>query len=199
MAEPAQETKVGIVPAIGSPGCAIRVNSKGASFWIRRLAGPGTTTWATAFRLAGVKSISGPNWKRSGKIDATELQPANPTYTAQAAGVIPGDTIDENFFYIGTLPGTKEVEAIKLELNMNWAAYLTLLTMYNNDEVFQAYVLFRTGDKFLFDPTCYVESMETTFAENALVQTPVEIQPTFRMLYLPSGQALPANFAAVTV
>lgn len=179
---------------------AVRVNSKGASFWIRRLGNASTTPipWAVGdVRLAGVKSISGPSFKRTGKIDSTELQPAPITYPSQPSGVLPGDLVDENYFYAGNLPGTKEVDPIKLELNMNWAAYRLLLLMFNNDEIFSAYVLFRTGEKLVFDPGCYVESLETNFAENTLVQTPVELQPTFRMLFLTSTANLPAAFGGV--
>ena len=172
-----------------------RVLSKGTSFWIRE-AGVGCT-WGTAYKAAGVISISGPSLKRSGMVDGTELTPGDPgtAVVPIAAPVVPNDTIEESQFYTQQYPGTKKIDPVKLELNMSWDMYLALLGLFNFDIMFNAYVLFRNGNKLYFDPYCFIESIEMDIQENQFVKTPVEIQPAYRMLYIPAGVTLPTNCA----
>lgn len=188
--------------AVPDQGCIDRVYAKGTTLWVRAQKTSGTTSvpcqWDTAFKLAGVKSINGPSLKRSGDVDATELAPAPGEMTAQAAGVIPADNAEEHFYWTGQCPGTKKVDPIKLELNMQFAAYKWLITRYTNSDLFSAFLLFRNGDRLYFDPTVYVASMDMTIAENSFIQTPVELQTSYRVLYVPSGTALPAGCLGVT-
>lgn len=176
-------------------GCGNRQYSKGTTFWIRKIV-TAPCVWGAAFKLAGVKSISAPSMKRSGDVDATELAPAPLTLDNQPVGIIPQDTIEENYYFTGQCPGTKKIDPIKLELNLSWANFISLMGSYATDELFSAFIQFRNGNRFYFDPSCYVSSMDLDIQENTFVTVALEIQTTYRVMLIPTGFVLPANCTA---
>jgi len=176
-------------------GCANRVKSKGTILYLRQRNNTGAsvtiggvTTANGAFfpavRIGGVTAINGISLKRSGVVDATELdpQPDDP----------PDGVSVETYFYTAKCPGTKEVDPLQVDLNMSYDMYTLLLTLYNDDEAnFQVYILFRSG-KVLLLADAYVEAIEMNVAENELVKTPVTFMPTNTVLFLANVGALPA-------
>ena len=165
-------------------GCANRVNSKGASLWISTRATP-ASPYAAAVRIAGVVSIGGISVKRSGVVDATELDPHPIPLVAL--------DIAERYFFTARCPGTKEIDPLSVELNLSWATYGILIDLYTTDKSdFMTHILFRSGHKLLLKDS-YIESIEMNIQENTLVKTPVTFMPTFLAVYLTDLQALPAT------
>jgi len=172
-------------------GCANRVKSKGTQLFLRErnntdsaIGGVDPGEFLPAVRIGGVTAINGISLKRSGVVDATELDPQ--------PDVIPDGFTVESYFYTARCPGTKEADPLQVDLNMSYDMYTLLLELYNDDiSNFQVYILFRSG-KVLVLMDAYVESIEMNIAENEMIKTPVTFMPTNTVQFLANVAALPA-------
>jgi hypothetical protein len=120
------------------------------------------------FRVAGVVDMQGPNLNRTGDVDATELDP-NPVPASPPV-------TDESYFFSSRLPGTKQVDDITINLNMNIGWYQYLITAYTDDVILYWNIYLRAGWNLRWRG--FIKSIPMNFAENQLVKLPMVITPT---------------------
>lgn len=150
------------------PPSVPREMAKGTRLYMARAATP------TVFvRSAGVVGINGPNRTRA-NVDATELDTSPDT--------LPGGAVEENYFYKLNEPGTKEVQAISLDLNMNQAQYAIFNDIYDDDETCLYEIRFRSGAKLTWSG--YIESLGADSQSDQLVKTPATFMPHGKVLYV---------------
>lgn len=153
-----------------------RVWSKGTHFWFAVLG-------ATVARLAGIKSISGPNFKRD-VVDATELD--------QSPASLPTDASDEMYYYKHWYPGTKEVDPVTCNLNMSLEVYQVILNLYDRDAFLKWELRFRprgtqTAGAKLSCATCFIETIGTEIEEASLVIVPVTFRVSGKLVFTPGS------------
>lgn len=135
--------------------------AKGVKLLVAREATPGTYV-----RVAGVKSISGPDADRE-MIDGDELDPQPDT--------IPGGACEENYFIKTQYPGQKEYGPMSFVLNMKWSQYFTLLEIYDDDEIAYFQILHRSGNAHYFQS--FIKSIAKNYETNKFVEVTVGVQP----------------------
>lgn len=139
-----------------------RVLAKGNRLYYARAATP-----TTFVRLGGVVSIGGINLSRE-NVDATELD--------NAPDSIPGGETEEMYEWKQKMAGTKDAEALALEVNLIEATYAILNTMFLKNEIGVWKIVFRSGA--VMGPfNGYVEKLGMDLQQDQLVKTPLSIMP----------------------
>lgn len=152
----------------GVPQVIAREYSKGARLYYAREAAP--TIFA---RLAGVVGLSGPALQREGKVDVSELDPAPDS--------LPGGDTEEDYFWKGYGPASKDPQPLTATLNLNQTAYALLITMFQKDEIALWELRFRSGAKLSW--AGFVDAIPLELEDNQLAKVPVQVQPTGRVTY----------------
>lgn len=126
--------------------------------------------------LGGVTKISGPESKRTGKIDLTELAPAPEVGPYPVELNLSLQRTAETYFYALYAGGTKEEGPITISMNMANQSMFTMRQWWRRD-VYNFYqIYFRDNSSFNF--WAYIEEISTVSGEeNKLVTCDIQLQP----------------------
>lgn len=138
-----------------------RLLAKGNRLYVARAATP--TTFA---RIAGVVSIDGLSYSRE-NVDVTELD--------NAPDSIPGGETEEMYEYKQKMAGTKDAEAVSVELNMTETQYDTLNTIMDKNEVCNWKIVFRSGSTMAW--AGYIEKLGMNFQQDQAIKVPCTFMP----------------------
>jgi hypothetical protein len=125
-----------------------------------------------AFLLAGVVKINGPQMKRQGLVDCTELAPqpiegASPAFYPVDAGTDLVRTA-ETYFTTFMLAGTKDQSPIGMTLNMRAQTYYNLWYWYTRDTQLQYRIQYRNGTYHVFN--AQINELPSSIEDNKLVE-----------------------------
>jgi hypothetical protein len=145
--------------------------AKGTRLYISRAA-----SLSTFVRCAGVVGIGGPQRGRA-NVDATELD--------TSPDVLPSGETEEMYFYKLNQPGTKEIQAVPIDLNKDDAQMDILDEMYDKDEVGGFEIRLRSGA--IYGGLGYIETIGADFQSDQMVKTPITIMPIGKWTYTPAA------------
>ena len=158
------------------------------------------TQWAS---LAGVVKIGGPDKKRQGPVDLTELAPQTGFDGAEpntgGSGIFPPDAeagatflrTAESYYNAKYGPGTKDAQPIPVTMNFPRDILFYLNYWFDNDVFLWWRILYTNGAFNRFYG--FIDEISTTSEDNKLVSGDVTFRPLERVIFNPASGTPPPS------
>lgn len=174
-----------------------RMYAKGTKFQYGITNNPGAipTQWAS---IASVKKIGGPDKKRQGPVDCTELAPQMGFDGGDpgegGTGVFPVDTeaglalnrTAESYYWTKYGPGTKDCQPLTISMNFPKDILFYLNYWFDYDIYLWWRILYTNGAYHRFFG--FIEELPVNSEDNTLVNGDVQFRPLDRIIFNPGGQ-----------